>query len=68
MLDENVSDGGQTDEADKAVVRGQGNGSGKPRTDSPFLDMESGRASPMGDSFGESVFEYRYPRSLRQRN
>ena len=52
MLDDTTSERGQTDEADKDQTRDRDTQS-RPRTDSPFLDMESGRASPMGDSFGE---------------
>jgi len=50
-LDEATSDYGQT--PDKASLLTNRALSGIPRADTPFGDMESGRGSPMGESFGE---------------
>jgi hypothetical protein len=57
---ETISESGRTDEGGKngshiklgADINDSRDPRGKSK-DSPFLDMESGRASPMGDSFGK---------------
>jgi hypothetical protein len=57
---ETISESGRTDEGGKngshiqlgADINDSRDSRGKSK-DSPFLDMESGRASPMGDSFGK---------------
>jgi hypothetical protein len=54
MLDETVSDSGQHSQADKNSLNINGEITGRPRVESPFGMMESGRASPMGESFGQS--------------
>jgi hypothetical protein len=50
-LEEAASDYGHT--PDKTNLKMNKALSGISRTDSPFGDMESGRGSPMGESFGE---------------
>lgn len=63
-----ISESGRTDEGGKngshIQLPADTNDSRDPRgksKDSPFLDMESGRASPMGDSFGKPLASFFSP-------